>query len=191
MEEEKHCTGLPRRELLTLPLMAALGAEAYGSKPTQEASPAAQVPPNPSPDELRIIHDSSMAQDVFKFFWAGYNCAETGLGVSLRFLKKPDDLVWMAAGFGGGLGQKDLCGFLTSGIMAIGLYAGTLNVERKEAVRISAELARSYWSWWPTLAPHHCSDIQQGRACSNVCTRVGCLAMAKLEELLKEHASTA
>ena len=191
MEEDRHCTGLGRRELLTFPLLATLVAEAHGNEPTQVASAATPVPPNPSPDELRIIHDSDMAQEVFKFFWAGYNCAETGLGVSLRFLQKPDDLVWMAAGFGGGLGQKDLCGFLTSGIMAIGLYAGTLNVERKEAVRISTQLARSYWSWWTTLAPHHCSDIQQGRNCSNVCTRVGCLAMAKLEELLKEHASAA
>lgn len=60
MEEEKHCAGVPRREILTSPLLEALGAEAYGSQPTQEASPATQVSPNPSPGELRIIHNSSV-----------------------------------------------------------------------------------------------------------------------------------
>lgn len=40
--------------------------------------------------------------------------------VSLRYLRKPEELVWAASGFGGGLYHKDLCGFLAGRIMALG-----------------------------------------------------------------------
>ena len=86
-----------------------------------------------SQEQLDWIEKSNMAADMKNFFGQGYSCAESLLIVSLRFMNKSEDLVWAAAGFGGGLYHKDLCGFLTGGIMSIGFFAGTLNKERKEA----------------------------------------------------------
>ncbi len=138
-----------------------------------------------SPAELKIVNNSIMATDIDNFWGKGYSCAETGLMVELRFMKKPEDLVWVAGGFGGGMGHQDLCGFLTAGIMAIGLKAGTLKIERKEAKAWCGKKVNDYWNWWTSTAPLHCSDIREGRKDFKVCHRLGRLASAKLEDLLK------
>jgi len=105
--------------------------------------------------------------------------------VSLRHLKKPEELVWIAAGFGGGMGHQDLCGFLTAGIMAIGLHSGSLKMANNKAQARCRERANEYWNWWASMAPLHCRDIRKGRASFNICQRLGKLACTKLEGLLK------
>jgi hypothetical protein len=105
--------------------------------------------------------------------------------VSLRLMKKPQDLVWIATGFGGGMGHQDLCGFLTAGVMAIGLHAGSLKIEKREAQADCRGRINEYWNWWASTAPLHCRDIRTGRKGFNVCQRLGKLASAKLEGLLK------
>jgi hypothetical protein len=105
--------------------------------------------------------------------------------VALRLMKRPEDLVWAAGGFGGGMGHQDLCGFLTAGIMAIGLNTGALKLEKKEARERCSREVREYWDWWTSMAPLHCSDIREGRKDFKVCYRLGRLASAKLENLLK------
>ncbi len=107
------------------------------------------------------------------------------MAVALRFLKKPDELVWVAGAFGGGLNNKDLCGFLTSGEMAIGIYSGDLKVERKAAKEICGQKSREFWQWWLSEAPLHCAEIREGRTDFKVCRRLGRLAAAKLEDLIK------
>jgi hypothetical protein len=107
------------------------------------------------------------------------------LAVALRFLKKPEDLIWIAAAFGGGLNNKDLCGFLTAGEMAIGIYSGDLKLERKAAKEICGRKAREFWQWWISMAPLHCAEIREGRTDYKVCLRLGKLAAAKLEDLIK------
>jgi hypothetical protein len=126
-----------------------------------------------------------MSEDMQNFLGKGYSCAETGLMVALRLMKKPEDLVWAASGFGGGMGQQDLCGFLTSGIIAIGLHTGDLEMERSAAKTHCSRTVREYWTWWLETAPLHCSEIREGRQGFNVCHRIGRLATAKLEGLLK------
>jgi hypothetical protein len=190
MADVKDRTRIDRRAVMTLPFLAALSAELHASQTSQAPNASVPVSPNPSPEELKIIHSSKMAQDLLKSSWTGHSCAEAGLSVALKFFQKPEDLVWMASGFSGGMGQRDLCGYLISGIMTFGLYAGTLSVDRREALNVCADLTKKYWTWWATVAPYDCADIQQGRNCSFVCNRVGCLAMAKVEELLNEHASS-
>ncbi|MGD8538542.1 MAG: hypothetical protein PVI66_07475, partial [Candidatus Aminicenantes bacterium] len=59
-------------------------------------------------EELKRVEQSSMAKDISNYFGEGYSCAESLLMVSLRYLKKPEELVWVAAGFGGGMYHKDL-----------------------------------------------------------------------------------
>lgn len=137
-----------------------------------------------TPEELKWVEKSLMAKDLKKYFGKGYSCAESLWMVSLRYLKKPEDLVWIASGFGGGMYHKDLCGFLTAGIMAIGLKAGMLEKERKEAKEDVKQAVKQYWKWWISLAPLHCSEIRKEGTSSSVCRRLGQLAAAKTEELL-------
>lgn len=135
-------------------------------------------------EELKWVEQSSMAKDLPNYFGKGYSCAESLFMVSLRFLKKPQELVWVAAGFGGGMYHKDLCGFLTAGIMAIGLSVGMLDKGRKEAKDHCATQVKSYWKWWQTISPLRCSYIRTEGTSSSVCRRLGQIAAAKTEELI-------
>jgi hypothetical protein len=107
------------------------------------------------------------------------------LAVALRFLNKPENLIWFAGAFGGGLNNKDLCGFLTGGEMAIGIYSGDLKLERKAAKEICRQKSQEFWQWWVSQAPLHCAEIREGRTNSKVCRRLGILAAAKIEDLIK------
>jgi hypothetical protein len=138
-----------------------------------------------TPEELKWVEHSSMARDLPNYFGKGYSCAESLFMVSLRFLKKPEELVWVAAGFGGGMYHKDLCGFLTAGIMAIGLSSGLLNKERREAKDHCGEQVKEYWKWWQTKSPLRCADIRTEGTSSSVCRRLGQIATAKTEDLIK------
>ena len=136
-----------------------------------------------TPGEVELVNHSTMAKDLDNFFGKGYSCAESGLAVGLRFLKKPEELAWVAGGFGGGLGQRDLCGFLTAGVMAIGLYAGALGLDRKDATQLCSQKTREYWTWWASTAPLHCAEIREGRTDYKVCLHLGKLAAVELERL--------
>jgi hypothetical protein len=138
-----------------------------------------------SPEEMALVGKSVMAKDLDNYFGKGFSCAESGLAVALRFLKKPDELVWVAGAFGGGLNNRDLCGFLTAGEMAIGLYAGDLKLEKSAARAVCSQKAREFWQWWIATAPLHCAEIREGRSDLRVCARLGKLAAAKLEDLMK------
>lgn len=178
---------MPRREFITSASFLVLGTRLFGISPFSLQS--AQAPPelkeNLTPEELKIVERSVMAKDLKNYFGKGYSCAESLLMVSLRFLEKPEDLVWLASGFGGGLYHKDLCGFLTSGIMAIGLSAGMLKKERTEAKEHCKQKVKEYWKWWTSVAPLRCSEIRKEGTSSKVCRRLGQLATVKIEELIK------
>ena len=175
---------------ILLSATAVLETSSLLAQTTPEGSPA-DLPRGPdlpealTPEELARVKNSVMSEDMQNFWGKGYSCAETGLMVALRFMKKPEDLVWAAAGFGGGMGHQDLCGFLTSGIMAIGLHAGDLKVEKSAAKRRCSQAVHEYWTWWLETGPLHCPEIREGHEGFNVCHRVGRLAAAKLESLLK------
>jgi hypothetical protein len=136
-------------------------------------------------DEKRWIDDSTLAKDIRNYFGQGFSCAESLLLVSLRYLGKPEDWVWTAAGFGGGLYNRDLCGFLTGGIMALGCASGTLKMPRKKAKEYCGGLVKQYWDWWGLQAPYHCSEIRTDETTSAVCTNQGLLSAAKIEELIE------
>lgn len=104
--------------------------------------------------------------------------------VSLRYLGKPEEWVWMAAGFGGGMQNRDLCGFLTAGIMALGCASGMLEVPRNEAKGFCQDLVKEYWNWWGSMAAYRCEQIRTQKATSAVCMNQGLLSAAKLEDLL-------
>jgi len=138
-----------------------------------------------SAEDLEWIKKSSMAKELNKYFGQGYSCAESVVVVSLRYLDKPEELVWAAAGFGGGLYHKDLCGFLTGGIMGIGFASSLLDKPRREAKEFCGDLVKEYWKWWESRFPLHCSEIRTKGTGSDVCLNMGLLSAAKVEELVK------
>ena len=137
-----------------------------------------------SADERKWIDASILAKDLNNLFGQGNSCAESILLVSLRFLRKPEDWIWAAAGFGGGMYQRDLCGFLTGGYIALGFACGMLDKPRKDAKEYCGNLVEEYWKWWGQQAPYRCAQIRTGGSTSQVCVNQGLLAAAKIEELL-------
>ena len=159
-----------------------LGTPVYSSKSIQAHQ---ELKDELTSNELKIVNSSVMAQDLDNYFEDDYSCAESLFMVSLKYLKKSKNLVWIASGFGGGLYHEDLCGFLTGGIMAIGLWSGSLNEQRWSAQEACALKVEKYWKWWTSIAPLHCSDILAEGRTSKVCFRLGHLASAKVEKLIK------
>lgn len=190
---------MPRREFIASASFLVLGARLFGMSPLslQSAQATQELKEELSPEELKIVERSIMAKDLKSYFGKDYSCAESLLMVSLKFLGKPEELVWLASGFGGGLYHKDLCGFLTSGVMAIGLSAGMLKKERAEGKKHCKQKVKEYWKWWTSMAPLHCSEIRKEDTSSKkgtsskestgykVCQRLGQLASVKIEELIK------
>lgn len=184
---------IPRREFIASASFLALGGQLLSMSPF--SSQSAQEPPKLkkelTPDELKTVEKSIMAKDLRGYFIKGYSCAESLFMVSLRFLGKPEELVWIASGFGGGLYHKDLCGFLTSGVMAIGLSSGMLKKERLEGKEHCQQKLNQYWDWWASSAPLHCSEIRRGDTGPEkdpeyrACQRLGQLAAVKIEELIR------
>jgi C_GCAxxG_C_C family probable redox protein len=144
------------------------------------------LPAELSGAEREHVENSVMAEDLKKIFGSHqYSCAESILLAVLHLLNEPEDLVWAAAGFGGGMGQKDLCGFLTGGIMGIGFAAGKMEAPRKEAKDFCSRTVKQYWTWWGINAPLHCRNIRTPDQDSRVCLRLGRLAAAEIETLIQ------
>jgi len=177
---------VPRREFLrAAPLwLAASRLSAFAPSGQETTSAAQSLPDQLTAAELEAVGKSVLAKDLGNYFGQGYSCAESMLMVGLRFLKKPEDLVWIAAGFGGGMYHKEDCGFLTAGIMNLGLAAGRLKMERKEAKDWNKQKVNEYWAWWASQFPVRCADIRKEGTSSGVCRRLGLLAAVKIEELI-------
>lgn len=178
---------LPRRTFITAVSGMLGGNYLLGQlqTPPSDLSPAQKIKDPLSAGELKWIENSALAKDLTNYFGEGYSCAESILIVSFRYLGKPEELVWAAAGFGGGMYQRDLCGFLTAGIMALGFACGMLDKPRKEAKALCGDLAKEYWKWWGTQAPYRCSQIRTGGTTSQVCLNLGLLSAAKIEDLIE------
>ena len=178
-------SNISRRSFLTAASGLATASIALPTFSKEPSSPLFQtIPSELSREEQNDVDRSRMAQDLKKYFHQGYSCSESILMVCLRFLDMPEDLVWAAGGFGGGMGQKDLCGFLTGGIMGLGLAAGALDKERSESKSLCSQAVRSYWVWWEKQAPLRCAVIRPAGSSSEICTRFGQLAAARLEQLI-------
>lgn len=175
-----------RRQFLASSSIMLVGTPflAASLRPQQKPPKGPDLLEEPSPSEVEIVNNSAMAKDIANLFGKGYSCAESGLAVGVRYLKKPEDLVWMAGGFGGGLYHGDLCGFLTGGFMTIGLYAGALQLEKSAAHKVCTQKVNEFWTWWVSTAPLHCAEIREGRKDFKVCHRLGRLAAAKVEGLI-------
>jgi C_GCAxxG_C_C family probable redox protein len=135
--------------------------------------------------ELEQIQNSVMAGDITASMGQGFSCAELILRVSLRFLKKPEEYLHASAAFGGGLGQGDLCGFLTGGMMAIGFAAGMMESDLRALHSNARERGSEYWKWWQEWGPLHCSDLRQQYNGTEEFLRLGQRAAMKIESLIE------
>ena len=174
MNKDNSKPDINRRTFLAAsPLLAFGAAVAAASDDKQQAvqqRPALSV--ELSAAEAEVVAKSKMARDVPDFFGKGHNCAESGLSVALRFLDKPPELEWIASGFGGGVQHGDLCGFLTSGVMAFGLHAGTLKLDASAAKAACSQHVRDTGSggrrWRPFGAPRsRLAARTRGSACGS------------------------
>jgi hypothetical protein len=178
---------IPRRKFITTAsgLMVGSAFFALSSPPSLSAPVSQKVNEELSSEDLEWIGKSSMAKELNTYFGQGYSCAESIVMVTLRYLEKPEEWVWAAAGFGGGLYHKDLCGFLTGGVMSIGFASSLLKKPRREAKKFCGDLVKQYWKWWETRVPLHCSEIRTKDASSQVCLNLGLLSATKAEELIE------
>jgi len=112
-----------------------------------------------SPEEEKIVNASEMAREIVTLPAKGFSCAGAILTSVLKYMDKPENIADAAAAFGGGMGQKDLCGFLTGGIMAIGIAAGMKHKGRKEIKAHARKLTEEFWTWWKSMAPLHCYEL--------------------------------
>lgn len=185
--KNKRQLEIPRRAFVSSIPGVLLGAGLLSKPafPYQDIQKKPQPEGKLTPEELKWVEQSSMAKDLPNYFGEGYSCAESLFLVSLKFLEKPEELVWAAAGFGGGMYHKDLCGFLTAGIMAIGLSSGMLDKERREAKDLCGAQVKEYWKWWQSVSPLHCAEIRTEGTNASVCRRLGQIAAAKTEDLIK------
>ena len=103
----------------------------------------------------------SMAEWTGEHLAKGYWSADSILLSSAKYLKKPEQIVSVATGFGGGILRKDLCGYLTGGIMAIGLFVGATRANDKAGREKCHRLTKEYADWWAENYPIHCKDIPQ------------------------------
>ena len=135
-------------------------------------------------EEKKIIDSSVMAKDIITFNPEEYSCAESIFKAAIRFLGKTEDLVNIAAGFGGGLHYEDLCGLLTGGIMSIGLSLDDRFENRQDLHEYTEIVVPHYFEWFQSLAPIHCRDLEPQYNGKEEYLRMCQRVAAKVEELI-------
>ncbi len=135
--------------------------------------------------EERSIGASEMARDIQNYVAHGFGCAECCYVVALRYLGEPEARLDAATAFNGGLGQGDLCGMLTGGMLAIGVAAGRLHQDRTELRRRARQMSNEYWNWWLSRGPVHCSELRVMYESGEEFLRMAQRAVATVEHLIQ------
>jgi hypothetical protein len=115
----------------------------------------------------------------------GLGCAEICLAACCDYMGESDSWLDAAAVFSGGFGKGDLCGFLTGGLMAVGIAAGRLHQERAAVKQYARPLKDEYWAWWTDRGPLRCSQLRTLYEGREQFVRMAQRATAKLEELIE------
>jgi hypothetical protein len=127
---------------------------------------------------------SPLAQGIGALHGRGYACSELILLAALRRFQLPENHLNAAAVFGGGVGKRDLCGFLTGGLMAIGIAAGKKYADRAAMHRAGRVASNAYWDWWLTRGDLHCMGPGTTHNNSEEFLRMSQRAAVKLEEVI-------
>ncbi|MFB0519265.1 MAG: C-GCAxxG-C-C family protein [Acidobacteriota bacterium] len=120
------------------------------------------------------------------FTQRGFSCAEAIFRAAVTTYGESEELVRLATPFSGGMGQGDLCGFLSGGVLAIGLLFGRTKPDENAKKGKCISLASEYYKWWKGNFPLHCSDIRKFGG-KEQCTQNGRKAAGYLEELIEKE----
>jgi hypothetical protein len=135
-------------------------------------------------EEAAAVSASPMAGIIAGLNGQGYPCSEMMLLAALRRFDLPEDRLNAAAVFGGGVGKRDLCGFLTGGLMAIGIAAGTRYADRQQLHTVGRKASNAYWEWWLTRGDLHCMGPLTTHETPEEFVRMAQRAAVKLEEVM-------
>ncbi len=137
-----------------------------------------------SREEAAAAEASPMAGIIAGLNGQGYPCSEMMLLAALRRFDLPEEHLNAAAVFGGGVGKRDLCGFLTGGLMAIGISAGTRYTDRQQLHTVGRKASNAYWEWWLTRGDLHCMGPLTTHETPEEFVRMAQRAAVKLEEVM-------
>lgn len=135
-------------------------------------------------EESDAVTASPMAGIIAGLNGKGYPCSEMMLLASLRRFDLPENHLDAAAVFGGGVGKRDLCGFLTGGLMAIGIAAGGRYPDRSQLHTVGRRASNAYWDWWLTRGDLHCMGPLTTHETPEEFVRMAQRAAVKLEGVL-------
>ena len=184
--------GLSRRNFLgALPLtVLSAPAMAHGLCLGSPQPEMGQEGPRPgfvgpfSPEEAAAVAESFMAREIAGLTGKGYPCSEMMLLSALRRFHLPEEHLDAAAVFGGGVGKRDLCGFLTGGLMAIGFAAGEKYQDRRIVHQVGRLASNAYWEWWLSRGDQHCMGYGTDHEDSEEFVRMAQRAALKLEAVM-------
>ena len=111
--------------------------------------------------EQAAAQGASMKGLTLQHLTEGYWSADSLLLSAAKYMKEREEVVRVAVGFGGGMLQKELCGYVTGGVMAIGLFSGAVKGNDKAAREKCHRLTKEYMKWWGGNYPLHCGDIKE------------------------------
>ncbi len=126
---------------------------------------------------------SPLAQAVAGLMGEGYPCSEMMLLAGLQRFGLPRAHLDAAAVFGGGIGKRDLCGFLTGGLMTLGFLAGEKYTDRQLVHQAGRRASNTYWEWWVSRGDQHCMGYGTDHEDSADFLRMAQRAAVKLDEV--------
>lgn len=135
-------------------------------------------------EEAASVAASPMAGIIAGLNGQGFPCSEMMFLAALRRFDLPEDHLDAAAVFGGGVGKRDLCGFLTGGLMAIGIAAGARYADRRQVHSVGRRASNAYWEWWLTRGDLHCMGPLTTHENAEEFVRMAQRAAVKLEEVM-------
>lgn len=185
-------SGLSRRRFLGAFPLTVLSAPSvvHGLAPAPSPLERKQEGPRPgflgpfSPEEASAVADSAMAREIAGLVGKGYPCSEMMLLSALRRFDLPEEHLDAAAVFGGGVGKRDLCGFLTGGLMAIGFASGQKYTDRQMVHQVGRRASNAYWEWWLSRGDQHCMGYGTDHEDSEEFVRMAQRGALKLEGVL-------
>lgn len=134
--------------------------------------------------EAAAVAASPMAREMAGLHGKGYPCSEMSLLAALRRFGLPENHLDAASVFGGGVGKRDLCGFLTGGLMAIGIASGAKYADRNQVHRVGRQASNAFWDWWITRGDLHCMGSGTTHETSEEFMRMSQRVAVKLEEVM-------
>jgi len=123
-----------------------------------------------------------VASEAEKFYRSGkMHCAEAVLAAVKNQFKPEvsDDVVRLAAGFGGGSGAGCICGAVSGGTMALGLV---VDDDRKAVAKLTSELH----AWFKEENGVTCCKVLTAKG-KGGCVNLTASVAAKVAELLEER----